>query len=67
MPIDKLADVTCMSCDVAAICEKRRKHNVAWQTVMDTVWRNSIPKHLCGNYIAITAPYMIDGTEDDEA
>ena len=46
MPIDKLADVTCMGCEVAAICESRRKNNIAWQTVMDTVWRNSIPKQL---------------------
>lgn len=67
MPIDKLSDVTCVVCEVAAICESRRKNNIAWQTVMDTVWRNSIPKQLCGNYIAITAPQMIDGTEDDEA
>ena len=65
MPIDKLADVTCMGCEVAVVCEQRRKNNPAWQTVMDTVWRNSIPKRLCGNYIAITAPHMIE--EDDEA
>lgn len=65
MSIDKLTDVTCMGCEVAAICEKRCKNNPAWQTVMDTVWRNSIPKRLCGNYIAITAPYMIDETEDE--
>ena len=64
MPIDKLSDVTCMSCDVAAICEKRRKHNVAWQTVTDTVWRNSIPKRLCGNYIAITAPHMVEEVDE---
>ncbi len=65
MPIDKLADVTCMSCDVSAVCERRRKNNTAWQTVMDTVWRNKIPKRLCGNYIAIAAPHMYE--EDDEA
>lgn len=64
MPIDKLGDVTCMSCEVAVVCEQRRKNNPAWQTVMDTVWRNSIPKRLCGNYIAITAPQMIEGVDE---
>ena len=64
MPIDKLTDVTCMCCEVAAICEKRRNNNAAWQTVMDTVWRNSIPKRLCGNYIAITAPQMIEEVDE---
>lgn len=65
MSIDKLSDVTCMQCDVADVCQYRRMDNPAWQTVMDTVWRNKIPKRLCGNYIAITAPYMVE--EDDEA
>ena len=64
MPIDKLTDVTCMCCEVAAIFEKRRNNNAAWQTVMDTVWRNSIPKRLCGNYIAITAPQMIEEVDE---
>ena len=64
MPIDKLTDVTCMCCEVAAIGEKRRNNNAAWQTVMDTVWRNSIPKRLCGNYIAITAPQMIEEVDE---
>lgn len=56
MPIDKLSDVTCMRCEVATKCAERRKDNLAWQTVMDTIWRNSTPKQQCGNYIAITAP-----------
>lgn len=64
MLIDKLSDVTCTGCDVAAICESRRKNNIAWQTVMDTVWRNSIPKQLCGNYIAITAPQMTEEVDE---
>ena len=64
MSIDKLTDVTCMCCEVAAICEKRRNNNAAWQTVMDTVWRNSIPKRLCGNYIAITAPQTIEEVDE---
>lgn len=60
-------EIACKTCECRQVCATKCKTNSAWQTVMDVVYRNKIAKRLCGNYIAITAPYMIDETEDDEA
>lgn len=60
-------EIACKRCEHRQVCAVKCRTNSAWQTVMDWVYRNRIQKRLCGNYIAITAPYMIDETEDDEA
>lgn len=60
-------EIACKRCEHRQVCAAKCSTNSAWQTVMDWVYRNRIQKRLCGNYIAITAPYMIDETEDDEA
>lgn len=58
-------EIACKTCEHRQACATKCKTNSAWQTVMDVVYRNKIAKWLCGNYIAITAPYMIDETEDE--
>lgn len=58
-------EIACKTCECRQVCAAKCKANSAWQTVMDVVYRNKIVKRLCGNYIAITAPYMIDETEDE--
>lgn len=59
-----LADITCTNCEQKAACAARCSKNMVWQTVMDTVYRNNIPKRLCGNYIALTAPHMVEEVDE---
>lgn len=57
-------DIPCKTCEQRRQCFDKCSTNMAWHTVMDTVYRNKIKKRLCGNYIALTAPYMVEEVDE---